>query len=160
MKRLFCLLLLCLLPLYAAAEDFGVSVLTPIARDAESSSVTLPLYCGPTQQFSCLNETTADFSQPYVYFGQYDCWAMVATGTPDHFGPVGWVEAAALSALPYDPQLNFEDSLPVMIEEETILTVDPCADDPTPLMTLTRGETVTLLAVWGEWGYVQYEGGT
>ena len=148
------------LPLGTAAEDpygLGVEALAPVLHEPASvGSLPVALYCGPTQSAVRHGELTLDPDQPYVYFGQADCWAMVAVGTPEAMGPVGWVEAALVDA-PLTPELLFEDAVLVMIEEDTFLTDEPDADEPAALMSVARGTWVTLLARYGEWGYVQLE---
>jgi len=147
-------LLVCLmLPALAIAEDLGVTALSPIAMTTDAESQILELYCGPTQGFHRHEEQTLDTGRDYVVFGQYDCWAMSAQGTPDAFGPVGWVEAGSIENLPYDPQLIFEDALEVTVEDEAILT----NDFENAIVRVVPGTTVTLLAQFGDWGYVQAE---
>ena len=82
---------------------------------------------------------------------------MVAPGTPEDFGPVGWIEAAALDTTDGAPELTFDDALEVMIEEDAPLTADPLHGEAGPLDTLARGTRVLLLACYGDWGYVQTE---
>lgn len=163
MKRILSLLLSALLAaacvpcLAAAADGLGVAALVPEARAAQDGAPAVtPLYCGPTQGAYRHGEAALDPGAPYVLFGQSDCWSMVAQGTPEAFGPVGWVETAALDAAP-GPELAFPDALPVMIEEDAFLTDDPLAAEPARLLELPRGAQVTLLACWGDWGYAQYE---
>ncbi len=161
MKRIFCLLsaLICIaMPtLSIMAETLDITTLVPIAREGEAGHpVPAALYCGPTQGSYRHDEMTIDLSEPYVYFGQYDCWAMVACGTPEEMGAVGWIEAAAIDA-PEEPQLSFFDAFAAMIEEDTFLTDEPSAASPARLFELPRGEWVTMLAQYGMWGYVQCE---
>ena len=147
-------LLVCLMiPALACGEDLGVTALEPIAMTAEADAQVLELYCGPTQGFHREADQTLDTGKDYVIFGQYDCWAMAAQGTPDAFGPVGWVEAGSIENLPYDPQLSFEDALVVTVEDETVLT----NDFENAIVRVVPGTQVTLLAQYGEWGYVQAE---
>lgn len=154
LKLTIAALLVCLmLPTLAIGEDLGVTALAPIAMTAETDAQTLELYCGPTQGFHREAAQTLDTGKDYVVFGQYDCWAMAAQGTPDAFGPVGWVEAGSLENLPYDPQLAFEDALVVTVEEEAILT----NDFENAIVRVVPGTIVTLLAQFGDWGYVQAE---
>lgn len=150
------MLTLALLPC-AAAEDVEIGTLEPFAL--ESSAQLLDLYCGPTQGSYRHDGQTLDTGKPFVVFGQYDCWAMAAQGTPQSFGPVGWVEAAALDALPYEPQLGFEDGFAATIEETALLTNDPLGNAPETVRTLTLepGAQVIVLAKYGEWLYVQSE---
>lgn len=150
-------LTLCLLPgvcLAESADSLGVYVLEPLACPASDEAETTDLYLGPTQGSYRPDDLTIDLSAPYVYFGQHDCWAMVASGTPEDMGPIGWVEAAAAD-FPAQPQLSFEDALPVMVEEDATLIASPAAEEP--LCTLARGTQVLLLAQLGDWGYVQAE---
>ena len=164
MKRTFIFLLALLtlaLPLGAAAEDpygLGVEALAPVLHEPASvGSLPVALYCGPTQSAVRHGELTLDPDQPYVYFGQSDCWAMVAVGTPEAMGPVGWVEAALVDA-PLTPELLFEDAVSVMIEEDTFLTDEPDAEgEPPVVLAIERGTWVILLAQYGEWGYVQLD---
>ena len=148
--------------LTACAEDsvsLGVDALTPVACDAAAGGAVIDLYCGPTQGFYRAGEQALDLGRPYVYFGQFDCWAMVAQGTPDTFGPVGWVESALLETLPDALELAFESALTAMVEEEAPVTNDPlsvCSDDIWAL-TLPRGTQVVILAQMGDWLYVQTE---
>lgn len=156
MKRILVIaLVLCLCAAGAYALD--VPPLSPIALSLPADSAPVALYCGPTQGSYRSGEANINLSEPFVYFGQYDCWAMVASGTPEALGQVGWVESAAAN-FPYDPQLGFEDALPAMIEEDTFLTDAPMAAEPPQLMPLPRGAQVTLLGTLGDWVYVQYEG--
>lgn len=160
MKRILPLLLALLAlsaPAVAERADVDIGALVPTAHapSTESSSRTA-LYCGPTQGAFRRDELTLDTGEPFVYFGQYDCWAMVAQGTPEAFGPVGWVESAAIGG-PDMPELSFSDALPVMIEEDTFLTDDPLSDEPPRLMELARGTMVSLLAQYEGWGYVQLD---
>lgn len=162
MKKLLLILLLMALslPIAATAEDavltFDIGALAPVELDAEPDGLPTALYCGPTQGFYRDGEQTLDTAAPFVYFGQFDCWAMVASGTLDAMGPIGWVEAAAFIA-PYEPQLSFDDALSVMVEDDTFLTIEPLAQTPTPLCAIARGTQVVLLAQYEGWGYVQTE---
>jgi len=155
--KLVLFLLILTLPCVALCEELDVTALTPLAMTPEAEAQTLDLYCGPTQGFYRSGEQTLDTGKDFVVFGQYDCWAMVAQGTTDAFGPVGWVEAGSLASLPYDPQLAFEDGLPVTVEDEAILTNDPLQENPDVIVRLVPGTQVTLLAQFGDWGYVQAE---
>ena len=151
-------LALLLLALPALAQEaLEIGALAPVVLPAQDASGECSLYCGPTQGFYRHGEAVIDTREPFVCFGQYDCWAMVAAGTPEAFGPVGWIEAAALSSLDGAAELSFEDALPVMIEEDAPLTDDPLSDAPAALAMLPRGTQVTLLAGFGDWGYVQTE---
>lgn len=149
------LMLLCV-P-FALAEEIEIGVLTPSALPEQVDPGVSALYWGPTQGFYRTGEAVIDTREPFVCFGQYDCWAMVAAGTADAFGPVGWVESAALDGLDDAPSLSFDDALSVMIEDDTFLTVDPLADPPAQLAPIARGAQVTLLARYEDWGYVQTE---
>lgn len=152
------LMLLCkALPCAALCEE--PKMLTPIPMPPEADAQTLDLYCGPTQGFYRHGGQTLDTGSDFVVFGQYDCWAMAAQGTPDSFGPVGWVEAGSLAGLPYEPQLGFDDSFAAMIEETAPLTNDPLGVDPETDWTasLERGAQVIVLAQYGDWLYVQAE---
>ena len=153
-KLMIISLLVCLmLPALAVCEDLGVTTLSPLSMPTEAEAQMLELYCGPTQGSYRHEAQTLDTGKDYVVFGQYDCWAMVAQGTPESFGPVGWVEAGSLENLPYEPQLSFEDALTVTVEDETILT----NDFDNAIVRIVPGTTVILLAQFGDWGYVQAE---
>lgn len=162
MRKLLSLFaLLLMLPLCAAAQDVSaldVCVLTPVAFGAVEEGGTPALYCGPTQGSYHFGEQTLDLSKPYVFFGQSDCWAMVAQGTPDAFGPVGWVESALLDALPDAPELSFDNALTAMVEEDASVTNDPLVAGRAQWdTTLARGTEVIVLASFGDWLYVQTE---
>lgn len=151
-------LLLCLLlPMLALGES--MDTLVPAQMPAEADRQVLDLYCGPTQGFYRHGDQTLDTGKPYVLFGQYDCWAMAAQGTPDAFGPVGWVEAGSITDIPYEPQLAFEDGFAAMIEETALLTDNPLSGNPFEGWTaaLEPGTQVTVLAQLGDWIYVQAE---
>ncbi|MBP3656367.1 MAG: hypothetical protein J6K32_06695 [Clostridia bacterium] len=140
-----------------SASALGLNALVPAAMPAQEDSAMIPLYCGPTQGFYRHGEQALDLTQPYVLFGQHDCWAMAAQGTPDAFGPVGWVEAASLPIAADAPSLAFEEALVAMIEEDAPLTNDPhglCPQDAWSV-TLPRGAQVILLAAMGDWVYIQ-----
>ena len=147
------LLVSLMLPALAISEDLGVTVLSPISMTPDAEAQTLELHCGPTQGFYRCEGQVLDTGKDYVVFGQYDCWAMAAQGTKDAFGPVGWVEAGSLENLPYEPQLAFEDALVVTVEDEAILT----NDFENAIVRIVPGTCVTLLAQFGDWGYVQAE---
>ena len=155
-----CLALLAMLCAIAAvslaADTFGVYTLVPSICPSSEGDGSADLYFGPTQGYLHEDGLTLDLTGPYVFFGQVDCWAMVAAGTPERFGPVGWVEAAAAN-FPEAPLLSFDDALPVMVEEDTFLTADPLSDSPASLCDVARGTQVLLLAHLGDWGYVQAE---
>ena len=151
-------LLLCLLlPMLALVES--MDTLMPAQMPAEAEGQVLDLYCGPTQGFYRHGEQTLDTGKPYVLFGQYDCWAMAAQGTPDAFGPVGWVEAGSITDIPYEPQLAFENGFFAMIEETAPMTDKPLAETSFDGWTaaLEPGTQVTVLAQLGDWLYVQAE---
>lgn len=150
-------LLLLTLPCLCAAETIEIGTLVPLEFAAEESAQTLPLYCGPTQGFYSHRSQTLDTGKPYVVFGQYDCWAMAAQGTAESFGPVGWVEAGSLQNLSYEPQLSFEDGLQVTVEETAALTNDPLSENQDVIVYIVPGTTLTLLASYDGWAYVQAE---
>ena len=112
MKKLIPLLaLLLLLALPACAQELEIGALSPVGMDAAYGETTLiDLYCGPTMGFYRDGEAVIDLGQPFVFFGQYDCWAMVAQGTLGDMGAVGWIESAAAN-LPEEPLLGFDDAL-------------------------------------------------
>lgn len=161
MKRLFipslvltCLLLCLALSSGLAEEALDLASLAPVELPASSEAQVAELYCGPTQGFFRHDGLTLDTGKPFVYFGQHDCWAMVAGGTLEDMGPVGWVESAA-AIFPEEPQLSFDDALPAMVEEDTFLTDEPFAASPVHLCELARGTQVLLLAQYEGWVYVQ-----
>lgn len=157
-KTLLFALLLCLLCTGALAQD--TAALTPAAMTPVESFDPVALYCGATQGFYRHAEQTIDLSVPFVCFGQYDCWTMVAQGTPEDFGPVGWIEGG-LFAGENLPELSFEDAYAAMIEETAIVTNDPLSPSAAWDVSLERGTQVTVLAALGDWLYVQTEvGGT
>lgn len=163
MKRALILtltLLFLALPLGALCEDsqdsFEIGALAPVELSAQEEALVADLYCGPTQGFFRHDALSVDTGAPFVYFGQYDCWAMVASGTLEDMGPIGWVESAAFLA-PENPQLAFEDALTVMVEDDTFLTDEPLAASPARLCDIARGTQVILLAQYEGWGYVQGE---
>ncbi len=160
MKRLFaglcCLLILvCLAPGLAEAWDPEVTILAPVTIEGEAVSAPVPLNLGPTGQFPAA-EASLTPGAAFCFFGQADCWAMVGTGTADAPGTIGWIQAGALS-LPEEPELLFEDAVPVDLPEDTFLTANPLDPEPARLAGLPAGARVTLLAVLGDWGYVQSE---
>ena len=159
LSSLLAVLLLCLLPCYALGEAIDIAALHPIEMTAEAEGQLLDLYCGPTQGFYRHGEQALDTGKPYVLFGQYDCWAMAAQGTEDDFGPIGWVEAGSITDIPYEPQLDFEDSFAAMIEEDAPSTDNPLAENPFDgwSITLSAGTQVTVLAQLGDFIYVQAE---
>lgn len=154
------LLLVCLtLPSSALGESIDAAVLTPISMTPEAEGQVLDLYCGPTQGFYRHGEQTLNTGKDYVLFGQYDCWAMAAQGTPEAFGPVGWVEAGSITDIPYEPQLAFEEGFAATVEETAQLTDNPMAADPFAGWTaaLEPGTQITVLAQLDGWLYVQAE---
>ena len=159
LKIIFAAMLICLLPCVVLCEDAGITALEPIEMAVEAEGQVLDLYCGPTQGFYRHGEQTLNTGKPYVLFGQYDCWAMVAQGAKDSFGPVGWVEAGSITDIPYEPQLGFEDGFAAMIEEAAKTTDNPLADEPLEgwATALEPGTQVTVLAQLGDWLYVQTE---
>ena len=153
------MLLVCLLPGLALGEAVYAEALTPIQMTAEAEGQVLDLYCGPTQGFYRHSEQTLDTGKPYVFFGQYDCWAMAAQGMTDAFGPIGWVEAGSITDIPYEPQLGFEEGFAAMIEEDAPMTDNPLTENPFEGWSalLSAGTQVTVLAQLGDWLYVQAE---
>lgn len=159
-KFLFLFALLLIFPLCVSAEEgasLGVDTLIPIACEAESEIGVIDLYCGPTQGFYRPDSQMLDLGKPYVFFGQFDCWSMVAQGTPDAFGPVGWVESALLETLPETPELAFEQALSAMVEEDAVITNAPLSigEDTAWSTRIARGEEVIILAQYGDWLYIQ-----
>ncbi len=159
MKWMTLMLLLCLLPCAAFGEAIDVDALVPMAMTPDSESQTLDLYCGPTQGFYRHNEQTLDTGKPYVFFGAYDCWAMVAQGTPDNFGPVGWVEAGAIAGILEDNTLGFENGFAAMVEETAAMTDYPLSENPFDGWTasIAAGTQVTVLSQLNDFLYVQTE---
>ena len=157
MKHMFLLLCaLLLLPALCFAEEVDIGVLVPIAHEAQANAGPVALYCAPTQGAYRHDELTIDLSEPFVCFGQYDCWAMVAAGTPDAMGPAGWVETAALDEAQVS-ELPFSDRYQEMVEDDTFLTDEPWAQEPAHVIDLPHGTIVALLAQYEGWGYVQCE---
>lgn len=151
-------MLLCLLlPAFALSESMDQLISMPMPSEAEGQ--VLDLYCGPTQGFYRHGEQTLDTSKDYVLFGQYDCWAMAAQGTADHYGPIGWVEAGSITDIPYEPQLGFENGFAAMVEETAPMTDNPLATNPFDGWTekLEAGTQITVLAQLDDWLYVQSE---
>lgn len=159
LKMMLTIMLLCLLPFSAAAQDDGIPELTPIVMPPQAQEQLLDLYCGPTQGFYRHGEQTLNLGKPYAFFGQYDCWAMVAQDDGRSFGPIGWVEAGFIPDIPYEPQLSFEDGFAAMVEEDAPLTDNPLAADPFAgwAAVLPQGTQITVLAQLGDWLYVQAE---
>ena len=144
-----------ILPALAQGESFEIGTLQPAVLPAQQETGEAALYLGPTQGFLREDGAALDTGRPFVCFGQADCWAMVAPGTPEDFGPVGWIESAALDALDGAAELTFADALEVMIEDDAPLTADPLHENIPALAMLPRGTRVLLLARYGDWGYVQ-----
>ena len=159
LKWMLVVLMLCLLPCMALSEAVDADVLAPIAMEPEAQAQVLELYCGPTQGFYRHGEQTLDTGKPYVLFGRYDCWAMVAQGTPEAFGPVGWVEAGAIPEMPEEPSAAFENGFAATVEETAPLTDNPLAAEPfaTWDAALAQGDAITILAQLDGWLYVQSE---
>lgn len=159
LKMILSVMLLCLLPFTAAAQDADITELTPIVMQPQAQEQLLDLYCGPTQGFYRHSDQVLDLAKPYAFFGQYDCWAMVAQDDGHSFGPIGWVEAGFIPDIPYEPQLAFEDGFAAMIEETAQLTNNPLAEDPFDGWTaaLEAGTQITVLARLGDWLYIQAE---
>ena len=159
LRMLLIAMLVCLLPVSAPAQDAAPAALVPIEMAPEAQGQLLPLYCGPTQGFYRHGEQTLDTAKPYVLFGQYDCWAMAAQGTAASFGPVGWVEAGAITDIPYEPQLAFEDGFAAMVEETAPLTDNPMAQNPFDgwSASLEAGTQIIVLSQLDSWLYVQAE---
>ena len=134
--------------------DLGVLALAPVSMPGLADGPSVPLQSGPTAQFAP-SGLTLDLSQPYVFFGQTDCWAMVASGTADAPGPVGWVQAAAAD-FPAEPELLFEDAVPVTVMEDTVLTLAPAAGADA-FCDIPEGAQPVVLAALGDWAYVQTE---
>ncbi len=154
MKTMLALLLtLCLLCAGALAEETAAA-LTPADMPTVEGFDPVALYCGPTQGFYRHQDQTIDLTQPFVCFGQYDCWAMIAQGTADAFGPVGWIEGGLFDASDV-PELSFEDGFAAMVEEDAIVTNDPMNPVSAWEITLPRGTEITVLTACGDWLYVQ-----
>ena len=161
MKRLLsALLVLTLFILPACAQEIYTEPLVPRIVPPAANGGEAALYCGPTQGFLRIGNAALDLGAPYVVFGQYDCWAMAAQGTPDAFGPVGWIEAAHLAGADV-PELPFSDAYEAMIEEDAAATDDPLGLVPgrESAITLPRGTWVVVLAAFGDMLYVQCETG-
>ena len=156
MKKLFAVLFVLFLLAAGSLAEESLFALTPQDIAVVSDSEPIALYCGPTQGFYQHEGQTLDLSQPFVYFGQYDCWVMAAQGTAEAFGPVGWIEGG-LFAAPDQPELSFEESFSAMIEEDAPVTNDPLNPDGAWENLLPRGTQVTVLARYGAFLYVQTE---
>ena len=154
-KLLAALFILFSLTISALAEE-ALFALAPTDMAPLKDAMPIPLYCGATQGFYQHENQTIDLTQPFVYFGQYDCWVMVAQGTSDAFGPVGWIEGG-LFISPQLPELSFNERFSAMIEEDAPVTNNPLADDGAWAIRLPRGMQVIVLAQYGDWLYVQTE---
>lgn len=155
-KLLLALTLLLALCAHALAEDVSVQALTPIAIAPVDFDEPVPLYCGITQGSYRHGEESIRLDQPFVCFGQADCWTMVAQGTPSDFGAVGWIEGGLFIAEDL-PELTFEESFSAMIEETAALTNAPMRPDQPWEIALARGAVVTVLAGYGDMLYIQTE---
>ena len=158
-RRVFCLMMAILLVSAAAAcaegaFDWGVDVLTCTRVDGCAGGAAVPLYAGPTSQFQRIPDAEIDTAQPFLFFGQSDCWAMVGLGSPEAPETVGWIEAAA-AQLPDQPELLFEDALPLTLPEDILLSSAPSPSGAAA--DLPAGTSAVLLARFGEWGYLQAE---
>ena len=161
-RLLFCLMMAILLAAAAAAcaeteeeaFDWGVDELTCTRIEGCEGGAAAPLYAGPTSQFQRIPGAQIDTAQPFLYFGQSDCWAMVGLGSPDAPEAVGWIEAAA-AQLPEQPELLFEDALPLTLPEDVLLSPAPSPSDTAA--GLPAGTPAVLLARFGAWGYLQAE---
>ena len=152
-KMLVLLLAIILLAACALAED-SVSPLTPADMTPVSDFQPAPLFCGPTQGFYRHDAQTIDLTQPFVCFGKSDCWTMVAQGTRESFGPVGWIEGGLFDESGM-PGLAFEDGYAAMIEEDAPVTNSPMDAGSAWTVILPRGTQVTVLAAFGDFLYVQ-----
>lgn len=156
MKKLFALFFALVLSAVCALADDAVFALTPAQMTPVSDFTPVALHCGPTQGFLRHDEQTIDLTMPFVCFGQYDCWAMVAQGTQSDFGPVGWIEGGLFDAQS-TPELSFEDGFAAMIEEDAPVTNTPLNADGAWDDILPRGTQVVVLAAFGDFLYVQTE---
>lgn len=154
-KWLSILLALLCFSAYALAED-SLFALSAQAMTPAADFAPVPLYCGATQGFYQHDNQTIDLTQPFVCLGQDDCWVMVAQGTADAFGPVGWIEGGLFDAANL-PELSFEDGFLAMIEEDAAATNDPLNADGAWDVVLPRGTQVTVLAKYDSFLYVQTE---
>lgn len=155
-KLLLALTLLLALCAHASAEEITVQALNPIAIAPVNFDEPVPLYCGITQGAYRHDEESIRLDQPFVCFGQDDCWTMVAQGTPSDFGAVGWIEGGLFAAEDL-AELSFEDGFSAMIEETAALTNVPQRPDQPWDIALARGTMVTVLAGYGDMLYVQTE---
>jgi hypothetical protein len=156
MKKLLAVLFAFLLLAAGALAEESLLPLTPTAMECLVAFEPVPLHCGPTQGFYRHENQTIDLTQPFVCFGQDDCWVMAAQGTPEAFGPVGWIEGG-LFAAPQLPALSFEDAFSAMIEEDAPVTNDPVNLGSAWDIVLPRGTQVIVLAGYGDFFYIQTE---
>ncbi len=147
-----------LLSATAAADIPDLYVLTPVPAECTEESYEIPMYAGPTVQFTRIQDTVLNPSIPFVCFGQNDCWTMVAQGTPDTFGPVGWVETSSVPAQTYN-ELLFEGQLAAMVEEDAPLTFIPETDGTSPFTTLHHGDSIQILARYESFLYIETDNG-
>ena len=153
----FCLLILSiLLSVSGLAAIPDIMELSPAAGICVEEAVQLPLYAGPTVQYMQIDGVQLDPSKPYVCFGQSDSWTMAAQGTPDSFGPVGWIETAAVQGI-MEPELSFADRLPAMLEEEAALSFVPDGSPADACLTLARGTSLQILGRIGDALYIETE---
>ena len=136
----------------AAAQIPDLDVLVPQAAECADESCEVPMYAGPTAQFMQM-DATLNPSEAFVCFGQNDCWTMAAQGTPDSFGPVGWVETAAIPAQDC-AELLFENQLAAMVEEDAPLTFVPSSEEH-PLLTLHHGDPIQILGRYESFLYIE-----
>lgn len=136
----------------AAAQIPDLDVLVPEAAECADESYAVPMYAGPTVQFRQM-DATLNPSEAFVCFGQNDCWTMAAQGTPDSFGPVGWVETAAIPAQDC-AELLFENQLAAMVEEDAPLTFVPASEEH-PLLTLHHGDPIQILGRYESFLYIE-----
>ncbi|MBQ8093684.1 MAG: hypothetical protein IJ242_08930 [Clostridia bacterium] len=158
-KRHFAIILsgvLMLCTACAAAAIPGIDELTPVPQTLLTDTVTIPLYAGPTVQYPEIGQNAFDPSKPYVCFGQSDCWAMVASGTPDEPGITGWIETAALN-MDSMTELSFSNRLSAMVEDPAPLTFSLNEADAPVFCTLPRGTDIQILARYGAQLYIETE---
>ncbi|MBQ9008685.1 MAG: hypothetical protein IJ088_05065 [Clostridia bacterium] len=157
LKALFFAFLL-LLTVSAAAQIPDLDVLVPETAECADESCEIPLYAGPTVQFAQIPDAILDPSRPFVCFGQSDSWTMVAEGSPDSFGPVGWVQTASVPAQTCG-ELLFENQLAAMVEEDAPLTFTPGGDNVPVFVTLHHGDAIRILGRYDSFLYVEAETG-
>ncbi len=154
MKRFFAVFFLLLLfPLCGLCMEWGVSELTPVACEGLDDGEICPLLFGPTFIFYHQEDASFDFTQPFVYFGTIESWSMVASGTPDSFGPVGWVPLFPVDLSPASPYER-ELALPVYLLQETPCLASP-SEDASVLGMLSPENEYLLLATYQEYGYIE-----